>query len=79
MLWFFGLEACGILASQPGVEPTYPALEGKILTNGSPGKSHISGFYGFSDSWKLRFQHSVKMTCRHPEHGSFLCECFLFP
>ena len=30
--WFFGHQACGILASQPGVEPVSPALEGKLLT-----------------------------------------------
>ena len=35
----FGLEACGILAPQPGIEPTPPALEGKVLTTGPPGKS----------------------------------------
>ena len=35
----FGHEACGILAPQPGTEPTTPALEGKVLTTGPPGKS----------------------------------------
>ena len=39
MLWFFGREACGILAPRPGIEPTPPALEGKVLTAGPPGKS----------------------------------------
>ena len=39
MFWFFGLEACGILAPQPGIERTASALEGKVLTTGSPGKS----------------------------------------
>ena len=39
MFWFFGLEAYGILAPQPGIEPTASALEGKVLTTGSPGKS----------------------------------------
>ena len=37
--WFFGHEACRILAPRPRIEPTSPALEGKILTSGSPGKS----------------------------------------
>ena len=37
--FFFGHEACGILAPQPGMEPTAPALEGKVLTTGPPGKS----------------------------------------
>ena len=36
---FFGQVACGILASWPGIEPTPPALEGKVLTTGQPGKS----------------------------------------
>ena len=31
MFWFFGHEACGILGSQPGIEPTSPALEGEAL------------------------------------------------
>ena len=31
MLWFFGPEACGILASWPVIQHN-PALEGKILT-----------------------------------------------
>ena len=35
----FWPEVCGILALQPGVDPSPPALESKILTNGSPGKS----------------------------------------
>ena len=37
MFWFFGHEACGIL---PGIAPSPPALEGKVLTMGPPGKSH---------------------------------------
>ena len=39
MFWFFGREACGILAPQPAIEPTPPALEGEVLTTGLPGKS----------------------------------------
>ena len=39
MFWFFGQEACGILASRPGIEPAPPALEGEVLTTGPPGKS----------------------------------------
>ena len=35
----FGLEACGIIAPQPGIEPTPYALEGEILTTGPLGKS----------------------------------------
>ena len=39
MFWFFGGEACGILAPRPGIEPAPPALEGEVLTPGPPGKS----------------------------------------
>ena len=34
----FGHEACGILAPWRGTKPTPPALEGKVLTTGPPGK-----------------------------------------
>ena len=37
--WFFGPEACGILAPRPGIEPASSALEGEVLTTGPPGKS----------------------------------------
>jgi len=40
MFWFFGIEPCGILAPQQGIEPLSPALEGKVLTTGPPGKTH---------------------------------------
>ena len=36
---FFGHKAYGILAPQPGIEPTPPALEGEVLTPEPPGKS----------------------------------------
>ena len=39
MFWFFGPKACRLLAPQLGIEPTPPALEGKVLTTGLPGKS----------------------------------------
>ena len=39
MFWFFGREACEILALWPGVEPTALALEGEVLTTGLPGRS----------------------------------------
>ena len=43
-LFFFFLiyhRACGILASQPRIEPTPPAVEVRNLTTGPPGKSCI--------------------------------------
>ena len=39
MFWFFGHEACGFLAPRPGIKPATPALEGKVLTTGLPGRS----------------------------------------
>ena len=42
--WFFGQKACGILASQPGMEPATPALKGKGLSTRPPGKS-LPDFY----------------------------------
>ena len=39
MVWFFGHEACGILATPPGIEPTPPALEVEVLTTELSGKS----------------------------------------
>ena len=35
----FDLEACGILALQPGIKPIPLALEGEVLTTGLPGNS----------------------------------------
>ena len=42
MFWFGDLEACEILAPQPEIKPTPPALEGKVLTPGLPGESLIA-------------------------------------
>ena len=39
MFWFFDLEACGILAPQPGIEPAIPALESEVSIIRLPGKS----------------------------------------
>ena len=39
MLWFFGPEACEILAFQPGKKPASPELQGKVPTIGLSGKS----------------------------------------
>ena len=38
-LLFFAARHVGILAPLAGIEPTYPALEGEVLTIGPPGKS----------------------------------------
>ena len=31
MFWFFGSEACGIVAPQPGIKPAPPSLEGEVF------------------------------------------------
>ena len=41
MFSFSGLQACGILAPQPWIEPVPPVLEGEVLTIGLPGKSLV--------------------------------------
>ena len=46
---FFSWEACGILASLPGIKPIPPALEGEVSTTGLSGRSctiseHDQGF-----------------------------------
>ena len=45
MFWFFGHEACGILAVQPGIGLAPPAMEGKVPTTGLPGKSQYISIY----------------------------------
>ena len=40
----FLAEAWGILAPLPGIKPTAPVLEGKVLTTGPPRKSHLNTF-----------------------------------
>ena len=39
VLFYFVPELCGILVPRPGIESSPPALEGKVLTTGPPGKS----------------------------------------
>ena len=55
MFSFFGREARGILAPQPGMEPAPPALEGEVSTNGPPGKTHHMG------SWYAKMNTSFKI------------------
>ena len=65
MFWFFGHEAYGILASQPGIEPTPSALEGEVLTvnqQESPW-SMIFSYYtsiGSTVEWQLPLLFRVK-------------------
>ena len=61
MFWFFGHEACGILAPGPGIEPTPPALEGKVLTTGLPGKSLRKDF-----EWQGSLSQNLKLAENNP-------------
>ena len=45
--FFFWPQSMWDLPSQAGVEPTPPALEGKVLTTGWPGKSLLWPLVGF--------------------------------
>ena len=38
LFWFFGHQACGILAPQPRIKHVPTALEGGVLTTGPPGE-----------------------------------------
>ena len=51
MFWFFGHEACGILAPGPEIEPAPPAVEGEVLTTGPPEKGHLQFFSSLSRSF----------------------------
>ena len=57
----FGHKACGILSPQPGIEPTTPALEGKVSTNGLSGKS-LSLFSWVSVSSSAKQQITVSIS-----------------
>ena len=45
MFWFFGHKAYGVLVPQSGIEPTPPALGGKVLIIGPPGKTQDYKFW----------------------------------
>ena len=65
--FFFGQEACGILAPQPGIETTPPVLEGEVLTTGPPGKSLCLSFVR---TFVMAFQTHV-IQKKHPSSRSF--------
>ena len=49
--------ACGILAPQPGIEPTSPTLEGGFLTTGPQENPKTSLFIGEFKAWKQEWGH----------------------
>ena len=67
MFWFFGPEACGILAPRPEIEPTPPALEGKVLTTGPPGKSPTFSIWKESEKNENIPGHAQPLESPRPE------------
>ena len=68
MFWFFGHEACGILAPQPGIKPASPALEGEVLTTGPPGKSLCVLFLSNIKHWPFSVSRSCPPVMAKEEH-----------
>ena len=72
--WFFGHQACGILASQPGVEPVSPALEGKLQTLVCQGSLFS---VSFEDSFLLTSLYMLKVLKAQSQLFSFFTDCLL--
>ena len=63
--------ACGILVLGPGIKPVLPALEGRFLTSGPPGKSLKSWFFKFIEHSMLSC-YGLNCVCS-PHHPLPLC------
>ena len=63
--WPFG-KACGILVPQPEIEPAPPAVEPRVLTTGSPGKSLE---LILESSVRLRFERTSSPHLSRAPHG----------
>ena len=61
----FGQEACRILAPWPEIEPTHPALEGKVSITGRKGKSRDTP----SVEGKSKGMHQLTWGCVWPRTG----------
>ena len=59
MVWFSGHEACVISAPQPGIELSFPALEGEVLTTGPPGKSQITVLIKYDTLISRRMSYTI--------------------
>ena len=56
--------ACSILVSLPGIEPASPALQGRFLTTGPPGKSLYRSFCKSHNLMTTeRMEEKVKAAC----------------
>ena len=67
MFWLFGCETCGILAPQPGIESAPPALEGKVLTTGPPGKSLTMAIF---NNHLIKFLKIKQLACKQVPAGT---------
>ena len=74
VFWFSGQQACGILAPWPGIVLSPPALEGKILTTGPPGKSQQFIFL-IGRNWAIFLQHvaSTQSEVDRSGHRALVC------
>ena len=57
-IFWWGCEACGILAPQWGIEPTPAVLEGEVLTTGLRGKALLSVIKP-SPFWTHRYESHI--------------------
>ena len=70
MFWFFGHEACEILAPRLGVKPIPSALEGEVLTTGPPGKPPFRLLIVYI-LWFLLWKHPWFLPCQKPTSPAF--------
>ena len=60
VLFFFGFEACGILAPPPGIKLRHLALEGEVLTTGPLRKSPKSLLYTIGPGIEIQREQMVQ-------------------
>ena len=60
--WFCCSVACGILVSQPGIEPTSPALQGRFLTTAPPGKLSLGQLIMFTTGKSLKQYYDIYLS-----------------
>ena len=72
---FFGCEACGILAPQPGIEPASPALEGEVLTTGPARKSLMASIFNHVPLLPFSYAPDEPLPDLWPHHPLWPCSC----
>ena len=77
LFWFFGREARGILASQPGIKPEPPAWEVQSLNHWTASKVPAQDFVGVSDDWERDRALQRPRTCSCvPKREALLQHCW---